>query len=327
LIFRLALALRKLVGVFVDDRRSARIRCVTERKVAVAVSGSADAIESAYSGGLSLRRRKVVSKVMTTLTAACAVLLIGILLAILLYISATGVRQLSLGFLVNTPKPVGEPGSGIANAIVGTFILIGIASLIGLPVGIMAGIYLSEFGSNRFGRVIRFLIDTLTGVPSIVIGVFAWTVIVKPMGHFSALAGGVGLSIIMMPIVARTTEEMIKLVPQSLREASLALGAPVWRMSLGVVLRTAAAGVATGAMLAIARIAGETAPLLFTALSYNYMSTNVNQPIASLTYQIFYYASSPYEEWHSMAWAATLVLVGMILIINVAVVSIIRRRS
>jgi len=274
-----------------------------------------------------LRRRKLVSKVMTTLTMACAVLLIGILLAILLYISATGVRELSIGFLVNTPKPVGEPGSGIANAIVGTFILIGIASAIGLPTGIMAGIYLSEFAANRFGRFVRFLIDTLTGVPSIVIGVFAWTAIVRPMGHFSALAGGIALSIIMMPIVARTTEEMIKLVPHSLREASLALGAPVWRMSLGVVLRTAAAGVATGAMLAIARIAGETAPLLFTALSYNYMSTDINQPIASLVYQIYYYAQSPYDEWHSMAWAATLVLVGTILVINVLVLTIIRRRS
>jgi phosphate transport system permease protein len=283
--------------------------------------------EGALSGGFHLRRRRLKSKVMTSLTTACAVLLIGILLAILLYISATGIRQLSIGFLLNTPKPVGEPGSGIANAIVGTFILLAIASVIGLPVGILAGIYLSEFAGNRLGRFIRFLIDTLTGVPSIVVGVFAWTAIVKPMGHFSALAGGVGLAIIMMPIVARTTEEMIKLVPQSLREASLALGAPVWRMSLGVVLRTAAAGVATGAMLAIARIAGETAPLLFTALSYNDMSTNINQPIASLTYQIYYYAGSAYEEWHSMAWAATLVLVGMILVINVFVVTIIRRRS
>jgi phosphate transport system permease protein len=269
----------------------------------------------------------MMSKVMTGTTTACAVLLIGILLAILLYISATGVRELSIGFLVNSPKPVGEPNSGIANAIVGTFILISIASVIGLPVGIMAGIYLSEFGVNRVGRVVRFLIDTLTGVPSIVVGVFAWTVLVRPMGHFSAMAGGVGLAIIMMPIVARTTEEMIKLVPHSLREASLALGAPVWRMSLGVVLRTAAAGVATGAMLAIARISGETAPLLFTALSRNYMSTNINQPIASLTYQIYYYAGSPYEEWHSMAWAATLVLVGMILVINVLVVTIVRKRA
>jgi phosphate transport system permease protein len=293
----------------------------------VAVSGSTDIAEIALGGGFQLRRRRLTSKIMTGATAACAVLAIGILLAILLYISATGVRELSIGFLINTPKPVGEPNSGIANAIVGTFILLAIASVVGLPVGIMAGIYLSEFGGNRLGRLIRFLTDTLTGVPSIVVGVFAWTVIVRPMGHFSALSGGIGLAIIMMPIVARTTEEMIKLVPQSLREASLALGAPVWRMSLGVVLRTAATGVATGAMLAIARIAGETAPLLFTALSRNYMSTNINQPIASLTYQIYYYAGSPYEEWHSMAWAATLVLVAMILVINVFVISVIRRRT
>ncbi len=266
-----------------------------------------------------LWRRKFLSRTMTGLTTLSAILVIGALLIILGYIGITGVRELSLEFLVNTPKPVGEPGSGIANAIVGTFILIGIASAIGMPVGIFGGIYLAEFGSNRLGTVIRFLIDTLTGVPSIVVGVFVWTVMVRPMGHFSALAGGVALAIIMMPIVARTTEEMVRLVPHSLREASLALGAPVWRMSLGVVLRAAAGGVATGAMLAIARIAGETAPLLFTALSYNYMSRDLLQPIASLTYQIYYYAGSPYDQWHSMAWAATLVLVAMILAINLTV--------
>ncbi|HYP25154.1 MAG TPA: phosphate ABC transporter permease PstA [Blastocatellia bacterium] len=274
----------------------------------------------------SLWRRKFLSRVMTSLTTVSAVLVIGALIVILGYIGVTGVRELSLGFLVNTPKPVGEPGSGIANAIVGTFILIGVASVIGMPVGVLAGIYLSEFGSNKLGTAIRFLIDTLTGVPSIVVGVFVWGIMVRPMRNFSALAGGVALAIIMMPIVARTTEEMVRLVPHSLREASLALGAPVWRMSLGVVLRTAAGGVATGAMLAIARIAGETAPLLFTALSYNYMSTDLNQPIASLTYQIYYYASSPYDQWHSMAWAATLVLVGMILAINVTVRLLARNR-
>ncbi len=267
----------------------------------------------------SLWRRKMVSRVMTGLTMASAVLVIGALVIILGYIGVTGIKELSLEFLVNTPKPVGEPGSGIANAIVGTLILIGIASVIGLPIGIFGGLYLAEFGSNRFGSALRFLIDTLTGVPSIVVGVFVWTVMVRPTRQFSALAGGVALAIIMMPIVARTTEEMIRLVPQNLREAALALGAPVWRVSLGVVLRTAIEGVATGAMLAIARIAGETAPLLFTSLSYNYMSTQIDQPIASLTYQIYYYAGSPYDEWHSMAWAATLVLVGMILAINIAV--------
>jgi phosphate transport system permease protein len=263
---------------------------------------------------------------MTVMTGLFAALVIGALIVILGYIAITGVRELNLSFLINNPKPVGEPDSGIANAIVGTLILISIASVIGLPIGILAGLYLAEFASSRFGNALRFLIDTLTGVPSIVVGVFVWTMMVRPMGHFSALAGGVSLAIIMMPIVARTTEEMIRLVPQSMREAALALGAPVWRMSLGVVLRAAAGGVATGAMLAIARIAGETAPLLFTALSYNYMSTDLDKPIASLTYQIFYYAGSPYEQWHAMAWAATLVLVGMILTINIAVKILARDR-
>ena len=233
----------------------------------------------------SLARRQLLSRVMTWLTSAAALVAIVALVVILGYIAVAGAKALSLSFLVNDPKPVGEAQSGIANAIVGTWILIGIASVIGLPIGILAGLYLAEFSSSRFGTVLRFLIDTLTGVPSIVVGVFAWTVLVKPMGHFSALA----------------------------------LGAPVWRMSLGVVLRAAMGGVATGAMLAIARIAGETAPLLFTALSYNYLSTDVMRPIASLTYQIYYYAGSPYEEWHALAWAATLVLVGMILAINVGV--------
>jgi phosphate transport system permease protein len=263
---------------------------------------------------------------MTGLTTGAAALAIIALVVILGYIAVTGVKELSFSFLINEPKPVGEPGSGIANAIVGTLILIAIASVIGLPIGILAGLYLAEFSGNRFGTLLRFLIDTLTGVPSIVVGVFAWSLLVKPMGHFSALAGGASLAILMMPIVARTTEEMIRLVPHSMREAALALGAPVWRMSLGVVLRAAAGGVATGAMLAIARIAGETAPLLFTALSYNYLSTDVMNPIASLTYQIYYYAGSPYEQWHAMAWAATLVLVGMILAINVSVKLLARNR-
>lgn len=274
----------------------------------------------------SLWLRKLLSRAMTVMTGIFAALVILTLVAILGYIGVTGLRELNLSFLINSPKPVGEPGSGIANAIVGTLILISIASLIGLPVGILAGLYLAEFSSGRFGNALRFLIDTLTGVPSIVVGVFVWTVLVRPMGHFSALAGGVSLAMIMMPIVARTTEEMIRLVPQDMREAALALGAPVWRMSLGVVLRAAAGGVATGAMLAIARIAGETAPLLFTALSYNYMSTDINQPMASLTYQIFYYAGSPYEQWHAMAWAATLVLVAMILLINIVVKLLARSR-
>jgi phosphate transport system permease protein len=274
----------------------------------------------------SLRRRKTIDHVMTALTGLCALFAVGALVVILGYIFAGGIRALSFSFLVNTPKPIGEPGSGIANAIIGSFIMIGLGSVIGLPIGILAGVYLAEFGTNKVGNGLRFLIDTLTGVPSIVVGVFVWTIMVHPMGHFSALAGGVALAIMMMPIVARTTEEMVRLVPQSLREAALALGAPRWRVTIGVVLRTAASGVATGAMLAIARIAGETAPLLFTALGLNYLSTDIFQPMASLTFQIYYYAGSPYEEWHDMAWAATLVLVAMILILNIAVRILTRNR-
>jgi phosphate transport system permease protein len=270
--------------------------------------------------------RKLMSLSITLVTSISACVVIGLLILILGYIGATGVSELSISFLINEPKPIGEPGSGIANAIVGSFMLIAVASVIGMPIGILGGLYLAEFASSRFGTALRFLIDTLTGVPSIIVGVFVWTIMVKPMGHFSALSGGVSLAIIMMPIVARTTEEMLRLVPDSMREGALALGAPVWRMSLGVVLRAAAGGVATGAMLAIARIAGETAPLLFTALSRNYLSTSISEPIASLTYQIYYYAGSPYEEWHSMAWAATLVLVAMILGINVVVRVLTRNR-
>jgi phosphate transport system permease protein len=274
----------------------------------------------------NLKRRKAISAAMTMLTTLSAGLVILALVVILTYIAVKGASDLSVGFLINDTKPFGDPESGIANAIVGTLILIAVASVIGLPVGILAGLYLAEFSSSRFGTVVRFLIDTLTGIPSIVVGVFVWTLVVRPMRGFSALAGGAALAIIMMPIVARTTEEMIRLVPHSLREAALALGAPVWKMSLGVVLRAAASGVATGAMLAIARIAGETAPLIFTSLNNNDMSTSLLEPIGSLTYQIYYYAGSPYEEWHRLAWAATLVLVGMILAINVLVKILARSR-
>ena len=274
----------------------------------------------------NLRRRKIISAVMTALTTMSAGVVILALVVILTYIAVKGASSLSLGFLINDTKPYGDPETGIANAIVGSLILILVASVIGLPVGILGGFYLAEFSSNRIGTIIRFLIDTLTGIPSIVVGVFAWTLLVRPMRGFSALAGGASLAIIMMPIVARTTEEMIRLVPHSLREAALALGAPVWKMSLGVVLRAAASGVATGAMLAIARIAGETAPLIFTSLNNNDMSTSLFEPIASLTYQIYYYAGSPYEDWHSLAWASTLVLVGMILAINVTVKILARSR-
>src|SRR2546427_9540023 len=226
------------------------------------------------------RTRRAASQLMTTLTALCTFVAVGILLVILAYIAMRGVGALNLRFLFDTPRPVGE-GGGIGNAIVGSGLLLLLSCIVGIPVGIACGIYLSEFGGGWFASAVRFLIDTLTGIPSIVTGVFVYAVIVLPMKHFSAFAGGIALALIMIPILARTTEEMIKLVPQSLREGALALGAPQWRVTLGVVIPAAASGIATGAMLAVARVSGETAPLLFTAFGSRFFSYYLNQPIAS----------------------------------------------
>jgi phosphate transport system permease protein len=270
-------------------------------------------------------RRRLTSSVMKLMTALCAFLTVSIFLIIFIYILIQGFSSISLDFLINAPRPVGE-GGGIGNAILGSFVLILLASIIGLPLGIAGGIYLAEFGENTFSRFARFLIDTLTGVPSIIIGVFVYTIIVLPMKQFSALAGGVALAIIMIPIVMRTTEEMIRLVPHSLREGALALGAPQWKATLQIVLPTAASGIATGAMLAVARVAGETAPLLFTAFGSRFFSFYLDDPIASLTVQIYTYAISPYDEWHAQAWAATLVLMSIILFINVSVRFFTRRK-
>lgn len=271
------------------------------------------------------RRRTLVSSVMTTLTAACAVLAIGILVLILGYIAVRGVSSLSLQFLIDTPKPVGE-GGGIGNAILGSFLMTGIASLVGLPIGIAAGVYLAEYGNSWFGKMVRFVADTMTGVPSIIVGIFVFTVVVLPMGRPSGLAGSVALAIIMLPIVARTTEEMIRLVPHSMREGALALGAPNWRVTWDIVLPAARAGIATGAMLAIARVTGETAPLLFTALNSRFYNYYLDQPMSSLTVQIFNYATGPFEVEWQMAWAATLILVLLILVINVLVRYLTRKR-
>ena len=262
---------------------------------------------------------------MTSITAACALFAVSILLIILGYIAWKGVSSINLQFLIDTPKPVGE-GGGIGNAIVGTLVLLVLASVIGMPIGIAAGVYLAEFGDNWFGKTVRFVADTLTGVPSIVAGVFAYAVVVLPMKHFSTIAGAVALAIIMIPIVTRTTEEMIRLVPTSLREGALALGAAQWRVTLGVVLPAAASGIATGAMLAVARVSGETAPLLFTAFGSRFFNFSLDQPMASLTAQIYQYAVSPYEEWHAQAWAATLVLMLLILAINITVRYVTRKR-
>jgi len=269
--------------------------------------------------------RKSISAVMTTGTAVCTFAAVGILLLILSHIALKGVGSLNFRFLVDAPKPVGE-GGGIGNAVLGSVVLLGLSSAIGLPLGIAVGIYLSEVGHGRLAGGVRFIVDTLTGIPSIVTGVFVYAIVVLPMKHFSAFAGGVALALIMVPIVSRTTEEMLKLVPHSLREGALALGAPQWRVVLGVVVPAAASGIATGAILAVARVSGETAPLLFTAFGSRFFSTDLDQPIASLTVQIYNYAISPYDEWHAQAWAATLVLMTLILGINIVVRILTRRR-
>jgi phosphate transport system permease protein len=262
---------------------------------------------------------------MTTLTATCALFATLVLLIIIGYIAIQGASSLSFEFLVETPKPVGE-GGGIGNAIVGSAMMTLLAAVIGLPLGIAAGIYLAEYGRNWFGNTVRFVADTLIGIPSIITGIFVYTLVVVPMGRQSGLAGGIALAIIMFPIVARTTEEMIRLVPNSMREGALALGAPQWRVSWNIVLPAAASGIATGAMLAIARVTGETAPLLFTALNSRFYNFYYDQPMSSLTVQIFNYATGPYEVEHAMAWAATLILVGLILLINILVRVVTRRK-
>ncbi len=262
--------------------------------------------------------RHWMSGVMIGLTYLAAVLATLPLLLMLAHLLKKGATSLSLSFFTSMPKPVGEMGGGMANAIVGTLILIGIACMIGLPIGIGAGIYLSEKRSRPLAQSVRFLSDVLNGLPSIVMGIFAWEFLVRPVGHFSALAGGTALGAMMIPLVTRTTEEMLKVVPISLREAALALGYPRWRTSLSVVVRTALAGIATGALVAVARIAGETAPLLFTAFGNQFWSTGLREPIAALPLQIFTYAISPYDEWHAQAWAGALVLISIVLVISLA---------
>ena len=271
------------------------------------------------------RKRQFVSNLMTTLTAACALFTIVLLLIILGYIAVQGVTSISPQFLIDTPKPVGE-GGGIGNAILGSLLMTGLACLIGLPIGIAAGVYLAEYGGGWFGNTVRFVADTMTGIPSIIVGIFVYTLIVLPMGRQSGLAGGIALAIIMIPIVARTTEEMIRLVPNPMREGALALGAPNWRVTWDIVLPAAMSGIATGAMLAIARISGETAPLLFTALGSRFYNYFLDQPMASLTVQIYNYAIGPFETEHKLAWAATLVLMTLILMINVGVRYLTRKR-
>jgi phosphate transport system permease protein len=259
----------------------------------------------------------------TWLAAASAIVPLLLILGYLLYKGGTSV---SLDFLTQMPKPPGETGGGMANAIVGTLMLIGGASAIGLPVGIGAGLYLAENRGSRLATLVRFLADVLNGLPSIVVGIFAWQLIVRPMGHFSAVAGAVALAAMMIPFVTRTTEEMVRTVPNALREAALALGYPRWRTSLSIVLRTSLAGIVTGALVAIARIAGETAPLLFTVLGNQFWSTNILEPIAALPLQIFVYATGPFDEWNRQAWAGAVVLVSMVMIISLVARIVTRAR-
>ncbi len=261
-------------------------------------------------------RRKTTNVVMLSLSFISAVVTIIPLIMIFYYTISKGMSYLNLNFFTKLPTPVGTPGGGMVNAIFGTLILIGIGGGIGIPVGIMAGTYLSEFGKNKFGSTVRFLTDVLSGIPSIVVGVVAYTLVVIPMKHFSALAGGVALAILMIPTITRTTEEMIKLVPHSYREAGLALGIPKWKTSILIVLKTAWKGIATGVLLGLARAAGETAPLLFTALGNRFWSTNVFQPIASLTVYIYEYSAAPYKDWNDQAWTAALVLILLISLLS-----------
>ena len=261
---------------------------------------------------ISLRRR-VTDHVMTGLAILTVIIVLAPLLAIFGDLVYRGASSLNWAFFTQTPKPVGETGGGMANAIVGSILILGIASIIGVPFGVGAGIYLAEYGRNRLGGFIRFTADVLNGVPSIVMGIVAFAIVVLYQKHFSALAGGAALAIMMVPTICRTTEEMLLLVPQSLREASYGLGVPRWRTTLSVTLRTATSGVITGIMLAFARIAGETAPLLFTTLGNQFWNLQPNQPTAALPLQIYVYANSPYDDWHRQAWAGSLVLIILII--------------
>jgi phosphate transport system permease protein len=277
---------------------------------------------------LSVRdfQRKVINYLMISVLIFAAILAIFPLASVLIYVIKQGWSSLNWEFFTTLPKPIGETGGGLAHAILGTMILILTASAIGIPVGIAAGLYLSEYGTGKVASTLRFGIDLLASTPSIIIGIFAYAVLVVPLKHFSALAGGLSLAMIMIPTVARTTEELLKLVPIHVREAGLALGIPRWKVILRIVLRGSMGGIMTGVMLAVARAAGETAPLLFTAFNTPYWPKGLMQPIASLPVQIYNYAISPYEDWHRQAWAAALVLVLFVLVMNIITRLILQRK-
>lgn len=270
--------------------------------------------------------RRLTSGLMTAATAAAALLVLLPLVLILFHLVVRGASSLDWNFFVRNPRAPGEPGGGVANAIVGSAIVVGTAAAIGLPLGVGAGIYLAEFGNGRMARLARFVADVLNGTPSIVVGVFVWTWMVRPMGHFSGLAGAVALAVLMVPMVTRTTEEIVRLVPGTLREAALALGYPLWRASLGIVVRSAWPGIVTGSLVAMARIAGETAPLLFTALGNLNFRTGLLEPMQTLSLQIYVYATGPFAEWHRLAWGAALVLITMVILFGMAARYVTRSR-
>ncbi len=261
------------------------------------------------------RLRWLVDKAATSLAVLSTILVIVPLAAIFIYLVIKGASSLNMDFFTKIPAPVGETGGGMANAIVGSVTLLALASLIGIPIGIGGGIFLAEFGrGTKLADAVRFTADVLNGVPSIVMGLAAYALIVVPQHHFSAFAGGVALGIMMIPTVCRTTEEMLLMVPHNVREAALGLGVPNWRAVLSITVKTASPGIITGCMLAFARVAGETAPLIFTALGNDFWSTSLNQPIAALPLQIWIYAESPYDDWHRLAWAGSLVLIVLIVL-------------
>lgn len=273
-----------------------------------------------------MARRRRVGSLMTVLVWCGALLSVLPLLFIFGHLIVGGVRVLTPTFFTALPAPPGVAGGGVANGVVGTLVLLGIASAIGLPVGLGAGLYLAERGRTRLATLVRYLSDVLSGLPSIVVGIFAWELIVRPSGQFSALAGGFALGMIMIPLVARATEEMVRLVPVSLREAALALGFTRWRASLQIVLRTALPGIVTAALVAVARVAGETAPLLFTAFGSPFWSVRLDRPIAALPLQIYNYATSPYDDWRAQAWGGALVLIALVLVISVLARRVTRSR-
>jgi len=263
------------------------------------------------------RYRKFKNRFMISLCLLASVFALMVLGLLVGYVIYRGGQAINLDFFIHMPTPVGEVGGGVANGIVGTMILVALACVLGVPVGVAAGLYLAEYGGGKFSSLVRFSTNILNGLPSIVMGLFAYALLVKPLKGFSGLAGGIALGLLMIPTIVRTTEEVVKLVPWNLREAALALGLPQWRVILFVVLRTAKAGVFTAVMLAVARVAGETAPLLFTAFGNQFWNTNILEPMPALTLQIFNYAISPFEDWQAKAWAGALVLMGFCLIINV----------